>query len=453
MNIGLDLTWMSLQNQSGGVFQYGMRVLTALTNYTDNTIIAIVDEGCEPLFCHLKSYDNFRLIIKTSVPLLTSIVEQEKIDVIHTPIQQHVNFTLAVPMITTLHDLQPFYFPEFFSPKEIELRNINYRKSAEFSERVIVSYQHVKDDLIKFYDIPPEKIDICGHGMAGPVEVTTVQISAVRRKYDLPESYIFYSANTWRHKNHIGLLRGLKSLRERQGVKVPLVCTGFQYPDFFPQIEEEVRMLGLVDSVRFLGYLPEEEMPAILSGATLAVIPTLYEAGSYPLMEAMNYGIPAICSTATSLPDTIGDLRFVFDPNSPEDMAEKMAMMLTDERMREANVANSAARVKEWRWAHAVKPYIDSYRSAIDGFEEKKRSGWFMDWAANYEYFVNNRVQPLVDEVMHLRAYAADLERERSRFNEIIAALSGVKAAIYSSLSWRITKPLRWVGKKLWGIL
>jgi len=449
MKIGLDLTWVTIDNQCGGVFQYGLRLVTALSIYSDNLIIAIISEGCESLFDHLRAYDNFHLVTKNYSSLLESIVLQEGIEVIHTPIQHHVNYTLSVPMITSLHDLQPFHFPEFFTPEEREARNTYYRRSAEFSERVIVSFQHVKDDIVRFYDIPPEKIDVCFQGMPEIKPVIPDHIEAIKHKYGLPDKYLFYSANIWRHKNHIGLLRGLKLLHEKYDISIQLICTGYQYPDYFPEVESVVKELELSDKVRFLGYLPEEDMPVILSGATLVVIPTLYEAGSYSLMEAMVLGVPVICSSTTSLPDTIGDLRFVFDPNSQDEMAEKMALMLTDEHLCKENVVNSREKVREATWARGVNSFEASYRKAIDDFAEKRQNRWYSDWAANYEFLENEKKQQLVEEVIHLRTLASTLESERAICTEHVAASKRAASILDSSLSWRITKPLRWVGDKV----
>ena len=437
MIIGLDLTWMTPINKCGGIFQYGMRLVDALVCNTCNTIVAIGSEESDYLFQDLAKHDNFKFIAKTSSSFMTPIVEQERIDVIHTPIQNHINYTLAVPMINTLHDLQHYYFPEFFTPEEIEFRNVHYKRSVEFSTRVVVSYQHVKDDLVKFFKIPPEKIDICGHGMANiEKKVLPSQIDALKRKYDLPAKYILYSANTWRHKNHIGLLRALKILHSKYGLNVPLICTGIQYPDFFPNIKEEASRLGLSNNVRFLGYLPEEEMPAILSGATLSVIPTLYEAGSFPLMEAMNLGVPVICSMATSLPDTIGDMRFVFDATLPNDIADKIAMMLSNQQLREANIANSAARAKKWRWDQAVKPFEESYQRAIESFDKIKKYRWYSDWALNYEFMAARAESKLRRE---LAIYSDELARTRHDLNYSVKKVEDVQR----SLSWRITAPLR----------
>lgn len=451
ITIGLDLTWMSMSNQCGGVFQYGMRLSTALTLYSQNSIVVIISEGCESLFEPLIEYSNFKIVVMGPYSPLESIVLAEGLDIIHTPIQHHVNYTLTVPMITTLHDLQPFHFPEFFTAEEIDARNTYYKRSAEFSERVIVSFQHVKDDIVKFYNIQSEKIDVCFQGMPEIKPVTSSQIDSLRHKYGLPKKYLFYSANYWRHKNHIGLLRSLKVLKDKYNNSIQLICTGLQYPEYFPQVEAVAKELDINDNVRFMGYLPEEDMPVILSGATLAVIPTLYEAGSYPLMEAMVQGVPVICSNTTSLPDMIGDLRFVFDPNSPDEMAEKMALMLIDEHLRQENVTNSNEKVRDVTWRKGVKCFEHSYRRAIEEFGEKKKNRWFSDWTANYEFFGNLQQQRLVDDLNHLRYCMDRLESERTLCNEVAGTAQDLIAKIYASLSWRITKPFRWLGDKMLG--
>lgn len=446
MKIGLDLTWMSSENKCGGVFQYGMRLVQALTMYTDNDIVAIINEESGALFDYLAWHETIRIVSKKHSTPLNVIIESEQIEVIHTPIQNHVNFTLSVPMLNTLHDLQPFHFPEFFANEEIEARNCYYKRSAEFSERVIVSFQHVKDDIVKFYNIPEEKIDVCFLGMPEIKPVTATQMILVKQKYKLPEQYLFYSANTWPHKNHIGLLRGVKLLHERHGIIIPLICTGYQYPEFFAQIDAELKQLGLINEVSFLGYLPEEDMPAVLSCATLAVIPTFYEAGSYPLMEAMVQGVPVICSATTSLPDTIGDTRFVFDPNNPEDMAEKMALMLVSDELRLENIANSMEKVSQSNWKRGVESFESSYRKAINDFTEKKKNQWYTHWATNYEFFVNEIKQEMLNEIGNLRSVIASLEAEKNICFNLVRTAKKLVNSLETSLSWRITRPLRWLG-------
>lgn len=431
MIVGYDLTWISSANQFGGVYQYAMRLLQAMLSYSDNKIVVIINPECESLFCHWLHNVNFKLVNLRHACYFNNIIEKENIEIVHSPIQVLPNISLMIPMISTQHDLQQYHFPEFFTNEELLFRNTYYRKSAEFSERIIVSFNHVRDDIVKYYNICSDKIDVCTMGMPEKVSLTSDQIGLIKSKYGLPSQYILYTANTWRHKNHIGLLQGMKILHEVYGIRLPLICTGFQVPDYFPEIAAAVSELGLKNVVRFMGYMPEIDMPAILSGAALAVIPTRYEAGSYPLMEAMSQGVPVLCSHVTSLPETIGDERYLFDPDSPEQMAEKMALILSDERIRLENIENSLKRVRSGSWVNAVKVFELSYRKAIEGFLNKKKQIWFDDWICNYEMLITQK--------------QVQLASERDRYyGELVA----IRNSYQSTLSWRITKPLRWLESK-----
>lgn len=371
MKVGFDVTWMDKDNKSGGVFHYAYRLISALAEHTDSSIVAIVKPAGKGVFEHLNGHKNFREVVIRPLGSFSDIVSSEKIDLIHTPIQYFLNFTYSVPMISTLHDLQHFYYPEFFKTREIKFRNLFYKYSAEFGERVIVSFGHVKEDIIKFYGIPEGKINVCPLGFMSPKPLDGGLFQAIKKKYAIHGNYIIYTANTWRHKNHISLIRALKTVREKYGLKIHLVCTGYKYPDYFPVLQSAINNLNLNDFVKFTGYVQEEEALTLLKNSALAVIPTLYEAGSFPLMEAMAYEVPVICSNVTSLPGTIGDKRFVFDPNDVDSIAEKIAIMLTDEKLREENIENSKTRTCSGNWQNTVSIFLDSYKKAIEGFKKK----------------------------------------------------------------------------------
>ena len=228
---------MNLENGgSGGVVQYTHRVISALVEHTDVNVVALLGPTGKGSFDYLQNKRNFREVLFEPSHFFSYIVNIEKIDVVHTPVQYFFNCTFSVPMISTLHDLQHFYYPEFFTKEQIHFRDTYYKKSAEFSERVIVSFDHVKEDLVKFYNIPPERIDVCSLGVKSPEPLEESKLSEIKKKYNLPNKYLFYSANAWRHKNHIRLIKALKIVHEKYGFKIELICTGHQNEDYFPEI-------------------------------------------------------------------------------------------------------------------------------------------------------------------------------------------------------------------------
>jgi glycosyltransferase involved in cell wall biosynthesis len=418
IKVGFDVTWMNAKNTGGGIFQYAERLITALAKHTNIGITAIISENSGDWFKSIQEYPNFKaVLLKDSISFL-EVLERDKINVVHTPAQLHRHFTVRVPMITTLHDLQHFHFPDFFTDKEIQFRNLYYKKSAEFSERIIVSFKHVKEDVQKFYDISPDKIDVCSLGTSPPITLNKSELPAIKKKYNLPENYLFYGANTWKHKNHINLIQALKIVHE-YGKKISLVCTGQKREDFFPEIVKEIKKHDLQEYVIFLGYIPENEMMLIMSNAALVVIPTLYEAGSFPLLEAMKYGVPVICSNVTALPDQIGDKRFIFDPNNIEQISSMINLMLKDEQLCKENIVNSKKQTNNLKWETKVSGYVESYERAIEGFESKRADKFFIDYVSNYDFFINKYYQ-----------HKNNLLQEQLN-------------SLHNSLIWRLSLPLR----------
>jgi glycosyltransferase involved in cell wall biosynthesis len=176
----------------------------------------------------------------------------------------------------------------------------------------------------------------------------------------LPDLYVLYPAQTWPHKNHLGLIDGLHELRAR-GVKVPLVCTG-QTNEFQGRIMQRVREFDMDDQVVWLGFVAAQALPAIYRRATAVVIPTKFEAASGPLWEAFEAGVPAACSNVTSLPEQAGDAALIFDPDRPSEIAGAVARLWTDADLRATLAARGRRRVESLSWERTARIFRAHYR-------------------------------------------------------------------------------------------
>lgn len=423
--IGFDFTWMNIPEMDGsGIYQYALRLVQALVEYTDANIVVIrspASKGGLEAFERLEGSSNFRQVFLKYGGMFGDLIRREGIEIIHSGMQRLFHYSLSLPLVTTLHDLQHFHLPEFFTEEEIEFRNIFFRFSAELAERVIVSYEHVRNDVVRYYSIPPSKVDVCFIGVGKPKSVDHLDYDYVYQKFNLPRKYLFYSANTWRHKNHLNLIKALRLVRESHKIDIDLVCTGHKNPDYFPVLEKEIKSNKLERNIHFLGYVSEDELISLLKKAKLVVIPTLYEAGSYPLMEAMIYEVPVICSNVTSLPGMIGDRRFVFNPTDVQDIADKIVMMLNSHRLRNENRRNSAKRCGMMGWQRSAESFLESYVKAIEGFGNLKHKEFIKRLEAferlEQEAFLKKEKQ--LERAVHMRD------------------------SVMNSMSWRLTKPLR----------
>lgn len=403
MRIGIFVYLIPI-GKSGGVQQYTEQLVYALSKYANDKLVIFCSEENKELFEKYKSdktsvtvlprrskyirmLTNNRYIRQSRVLYFLSRIIfynrysqklmdrlgdyknmiEKTVDVIHFPYQALDRYDFKIPTIISLHDLQHKIYPNFFTKKEIKKRDTYYKKSAELCTRIMVSFECIKNDIVNFYKINPEKIDICGLGYDKKVFINADIFPKIQEKYNIPQEYILYPAVTWEHKNHIRLMQAFKILHDKFSKKIHLVCTGSKN-DFYLKIKEEIEKLNLDKYVIFTGYLPEQEFNVVLNKARAVVIPTLYEAESIPLIEAMAFGVPVVCSSVTVLPEQIGDGRFIFDPLSPDDMADKIYKIISDKNFIDENIKNSAMQVENIRWNKKINNFINSYKKALVNF-------------------------------------------------------------------------------------
>lgn len=293
------------------------------------------------------------------------ILDKQDTDLVYVPLQFSPIYRLSKPLVTTYHDLQELHFPENFSPAERLHRAINSQKSLEQSSHVIVSFQHVKEDVLKYFDVPSSKVSVClppiHQNWFGTTDPNKVD---VRKKYQIVGTFVLYPAATWPHKNHEVLLKAMMKLAEL-GHEITLVCTGHK-TDYFTFINDLYKDTILANSIKFLGIVPEEDLISLYQETDLVVIPTKYEAGSGPLYEAMKLGSPVICANTTSLPETIDNSDYLFDHDDEKKLAQLILRMLIDSDFRDQNLTNSKGRLKYYASFNSIDPFEKAFEKTLN---------------------------------------------------------------------------------------
>lgn len=290
-----------------------------------------------------------------------------KLDVLHVPKQHSPVYRLKFPVVISMHDVQHLHFPQFFTPLQRIHKSIRYHISIQEADGIIVSFPHVKNDIIKYFCEAKDKVKVC------PVPLNEDWISRegtpediLRNKYSIKEPFILTPAATWEHKNHLAVLEALKILKN-QGHKVYWIATGHK-TSYFSTIARKIAEYGLSDQVTFTGVVSDCDLRGLYALAGLVVIPTKYEAGSGPLFEAIRYNVPVICSNVTSLPDTIGNREFVFNPDNYAMIAKLIMKGLTDEEFIEMNKKNSLQRLQYYKEMEYSSKFIEAYKWAIESY-------------------------------------------------------------------------------------
>ena len=268
-----------------------------------------------------------------------------------------------LPIIYNPHDLQHLHYPQFFSREDVAARESTYSVACRIAQAVVTDAKWVKDDIGRQYGVASEKIFAIP--MGAPTElyddITAPLLAEVKAKFHLAQTFAFYPAQTWQHKNHLRLLDALAALRDDAGISLPLVCTG-KLNEHWPKIKARIRALGLQSHVQFLGFIEPNDLRALYHLAQFVIHPSLFEGGGLPILEAFREGAPVACANVTSLPEYAGNAALYFDPTSVTSIADAAKRMTTDAALRESLCARGAVRVREFTWERTARMYRALYR-------------------------------------------------------------------------------------------
>ncbi|GIW21797.1 MAG: hypothetical protein KatS3mg068_0804 [Candidatus Sericytochromatia bacterium] len=381
MNILIYIPYIS--KSIGGVYNYSLNLIKTLlsdkeNNYyiynfnEDKNIKSLVNNLENFFIINQKKYSESRFdnkilrlkeIIKNNLNLdikikskLDFVCKKYKIDIVHCPYQYLPN--TSKKRIVTMHDVQELYFPEFFTSEQRAYRAVNYKKAIDNANKIIVSYEHVKKDLVKFFDKNPDDIEVILMDMKNLWFEKFINKKV--EKLDKYKDYILYPAITWKHKNHKNLIIALSNVLKKN-IDINLVCTGYKNEYYYNELEPLIKNLGLEKNVYFEGQVEEEYLYKLYKSAKAVVIPTLYEAGSFPLVESILLNVPVICSNVTSLPETIQNNEFVFNPYDIEDMTDKIINIISNNEYIRRNLDNSKRVSKMLSNNNALKKLKELY--------------------------------------------------------------------------------------------
>jgi glycosyltransferase involved in cell wall biosynthesis len=288
-------------------------------------------------------------------------IERAAVDIMH--FTRQTGFLTSVPSIYHPHDLQHRHFPEYFSRYELHFRDRVYGSLCDQATLVATTSTWVKTDLEHQFGLDPAKVRVVP---LAPVldaypEPSDADLARLKEVHSLPSKFLLYPAQTWAHKNHLGLLNAVAILREQRGLAVDVVCTG-HLNDFFREIDHHRRRLRLEEHFRFLGFIAPLDLRALYRLATGVVVPSKFEAASGPLWDAFLAEVPAACAAVTSLPMQAGDAALLFDPDDPARMADALHRLWTDEALRQTLVARGRENVSRFTWERTARHFRAYYR-------------------------------------------------------------------------------------------
>ncbi len=330
MRIGVNC--INLVDKIGGLRVYFTSLFDfLLENDTSNDYCFFLKEENLGFLNALKSRKWTERRIEVANPL--EIYEHvKKLDLYFCPVGILEPRPLPIPSVYTLADIQDRFLPQFFTGRSLLARRIHYRNSVKMADSVITISDFSRDALIRHYGVDPRKI--VRIYLAAEKDFYTARGGYGSTGTDgVPQRYVFYPANRWKHKNHRTLLKAIQILNTLYQDDVFLVLTGDD-PRYGFDVLAESRRLRIADRLISLGFVDKRNLISLYENAICLCYPSLFEGFGIPLVEAMACGCPVVCSNTTSIPEVVGDAALLVDPLDSNGFAERIHLLLTDSKLR-----------------------------------------------------------------------------------------------------------------------
>jgi glycosyltransferase involved in cell wall biosynthesis len=220
-------------------------------------------------------------------------------------------------------------------------------------DRVIAVSEWVKKELIEIAKVKASRIEVVPNGVDftsffprefGNEEVLPIQPFSFRRPYILYTSRLDCTV-----KNHLNLIKAYSVFKERTRLSHRLIFAGANSHGA-DKIKEAATVSKHRTDIFFTGPFPSESLPVLTAGADMVVYPSKYEGFGRGVIEAMASGVPVACARAASLPETVGNAALFFDPEDPEDMADRMVTLAENDDIRKRLVKSGLKRAKDFDW-------------------------------------------------------------------------------------------------------
>lgn len=263
--------------------------------------------------------------------------------------------------VATVHDLGYLYFPEAHPEKERRYLDWSTKYSANRATIVLADAEATKHDLMTHYHIPEDKIWVVypGYDESLASVADPEKLTAVRQKYNLPEQYLFFLGTLQPRKNIARLVEAYAQWRSSSGNQdIGLVLGG--NPGW---LYDESWTAG-VDGVTLTGYVTDEDVAALYSGALAFVFPSLYEGFGFPVIEAMRCDTSVLCSSTTSLSEIGEDAVLQVDPLDIDSIAEGIRQLVDDENLRRNLVEKGRVQSEKFSWQRAAEITLQALEAA-----------------------------------------------------------------------------------------
>lgn len=296
--------------------------------------------------------------------LLPRLLQKYNLDLVHFP-----NFNVPIfykgNFVVTIHDM--VHHKISGQKKSRAWRFYAYKyiidKAAERAQKIITITEAAKKDIVDYLHVPEEKIVVTYEAPANH-DLGHVDLAATKKKFLIDKPYFLFAGTLERKKNIPVLAKGFDVFLSKYRFDMDLVIAG-KVDKFYPEVKDQALDISHRDHLIFTGYVTDEDQAALYQGAYAFTTASLHEGFGLPALEAMRYGIPVLAANTEVFNEVYDNAAMYFDPNDPEDIADKMRLIASDAPFYEQMQLKSVARVVLFDWNTTAEQTLVVYHSVF----------------------------------------------------------------------------------------
>jgi len=364
MKIGISSS--VIQRGRTGIAQYVFNLVRELLPYAaEHEFVLFALEEDIPLFDFAR--DSMRIVAvpekhrpaarnilwhQTALPRLC---REHRLDVLHIPSYRRMLWPHPCRLVATIHDLAPFHVANKYDWKRMLYGRIVARRLAHRQHEIIVISQNTARDVKKYFGIPGRKLNVIYNGL---------NHQAFRPDTGAPRNIFLYVARLEHPgKNHVGLIDAFNHFKAATHSDWQLVFAGSKWSGA-EHIERAMLKSPYGRDIRWTGFVPDADLPALYRSAAMFVYPSLYEGFGLPPLEAMACGVPVICSTGGALREMAGKAAALVEAGDTAGLAAQMARLAADPALRASMRETGLAHAANFQWRKTAEETLQVYGRA-----------------------------------------------------------------------------------------
>ena len=281
-----------------------------------------------------------------------------KADVVFSPTHYIPRFT-NIPRIMSIMDVSYLHYPELFRPQDLYQLTHWTAYSVSHAARILTISEFSKNAIIKAYGVRPQKVVVTYPGLINHKSQITMTKQNITHKYHLSDHYILSVGTLQPRKNYVRLIEAFSQFLKRNKQKfgsIDLVIVG-KKGWLYEEILAAPLKFGIASRVKFLDFVPDEDLAALYENSLCFALPSLYEGFGLPVLEAMARGVPVVVSSASSLPEIAGKAGIYVDPDDVGSIQKGLETALSEKN--DTRIAEGLSQVKKFSWENAAKKTLE----------------------------------------------------------------------------------------------